>query len=488
MTQIEAFSGCGWKAGTLRSCGAGVLRLAQAARLHVCGRLQCPRGTVPVVPIRLEERDDLAAKSPPVVQDLTTTLPEAWTLEALAQEIFELPATVVSNILSQISNLSDISGLTLPDWSDDWGGFSGVHELQLMGDSGAMTLAQPDEREIDHLVTRESAQVMSVGSFGQDILDLPSSVASNLMQVLPNVSSTFENLNIQHLLALELVWGAASGAWDVVGWTANAPTSEVDASPLAKTGLPEQATRLQSETNTQFQYVPRLQARASEVMLLSGGRLQLPLLATEGSLNGELLDTNFDYWMDGGPGITKTLPAQSFFIAYDNTDTSITAFGKTYGPQRRPGAPYTMRPFLVVFERTSASWEKDFLANFEVRYWDFEFGYITQPRTDVGIGLCPKFVGHGDGGEMRYTMNWMQTVALEVVLPKSGGPLLLTSFDSCVLAQPVPIFQFHSGWHAQVSQWYLAPIPPQGHKVPVPAKFNVSFSSAMRMLTSYLQT
>lgn len=200
---------------------------------------------------------------------------------------------------------------------------------------------------------------------------------------------------------------------------------------------------------------------------------------------------NFDYWMTGGPGITVDLQPQSFFIDYDDTDTSFKAFGKTYGPQRRPGDPYTMRPFLAVFQRRGGTaWvADDFMANFVVRYWDYELGYVTTARADAGVGLCPQFLGEGAGGELRYSFSWMQSVGVQVIKPKADDqPLMLAGFNEAPLSPAVPLFRLRSGYDESRSQWYLAPLAPEGHRPPEPALFNISFRSSMRMLSAVLQT
>mmetsp|Transcript_10383 Transcript_10383/g.24422 ORF Transcript_10383/g.24422 Transcript_10383/m.24422 type:complete len:189 (-) Transcript_10383:81-647(-) len=182
------------------------------------------------------------------------------------------------------------------------------------------------------------------------------------------------------------------------------------------------------------------------------------------------------------------LRPQSFFIDYDDTEMSVTALGKTYGPQRKPGDPFTMRPFLTVASRRPSEWVvEDFLANFEIRHWDYELGYVTTERLDSGIILAPHYLGLSAAGKHRYSFSWMQSVPIEVELPaSSNGPLLLVRFAGKEVA-PVPIFRLRVGFNWGCSQWYLAPMPPTGFASPEPALFNVGFASSMRMLTAYLQ-
>lgn len=465
---------------------------------------------------------------------------------ALAHQLFDLPGLT----LSKVSDLSDVS--TLPSLTEDWGWFSDAFDLHKklvspkgQGPEGPSAWSSSSTTPAEEHVAGEPVSLESLAwKLAEAPLNMVSALPNiaeaplNMVSALPTMSQfldwfeeekpkpwwsnaidesvfeSLESLSWQHLLALQVVQQVAEGVAD--GWpTSGAPPSPHRAAwtadPLGAHGgeavsfadAPVSARQPENASVTQdlvarsasgvvelsFDFVPRLQARASEVALLPDGRLQLPLLAPDApsSMNGEHVDVNFAYWMDGGPGVRRVLPAQSFFFAYDDTDTSVTTFGKTYGPQRKPGAPFTMRPFLVVFERTDRPWAaNDLLANFEVRYWDYEFGYVTKARTDVGIGLGPRFLGEGRDGELRYAMCWMQTVPLEVVLPKGGGPLQLTSFNGRMLEKPVPLFRMQSGWHDPSSQWYVAPVAPEGHKAPALATFNVSFRSAMKMLSAVL--
>lgn len=355
------------------------------------------------------------------------------------------------------------------------------------------------------------------------LVELPANVAGNWTTLSSEVVARLEEelpkrwrpsslvpglgyLGSQHILALRVVHDLAQQAWGAAEWVADGLATLPEAAEGLLPGFelmhviqahPEVAVKAEKDEKAQkahpseegFPYVARLQERATEVVLLPDGSLQLPLLTPEPALlDGELPDVNFGFWMAGGPGKVEHLPPQSFFMDYDDADTSITAFGKTYGPQRKPGAPYTMRPFLVVFRRREGAWlTDDFLANFEVRHWDYEFGYVTTERPDAGIALGqPRLLGIGEAGELRYGLNWMQTVGIEVAVPRDG-PLLLAGFNGTALASPAPLLRMRSGYDAKSCQWYLAPLPPADHEAPEPAMYNVGFRNSMRMLAAYLQ-
>jgi len=308
-------------------------------------------------------------------------------------------------------------------------------------------------------------------------------LAEEALEALTNGANVFTN----GATALTL------GATEAVGWLASGlveggkiPSDSVS-DMSTEDAISSSMSSLHSEEG--FEFTPLLQARASEIALLPSGALQLPVLAPEAKVNrDELPDAKFARWMDGGDGITAQLPAQSFFVDYDDTDMSITAFGKTYGPQRKPGDPYTMRPYLCVFERKVGTWDReDFLANFEVRSWDFELAYVTSERLDVRVGLGTKFLGQGGEGELRYELTWMQTLSFEVVVPSSGGTLLVSNFSGHKLERPVPLFRLRSGWDFMRSQWYLAPLCPSGYDNPEPAFYRVGVWNSARMIGAYLQ-
>uniref|UniRef100_A0A7S1WH73 Uncharacterized protein n=1 Tax=Alexandrium catenella TaxID=2925 RepID=A0A7S1WH73_ALECA len=168
---------------------------------------------------------------------------------------------------------------------------------------------------------------------------------------------------------------------------------------------------------------------------------------------------------------------------------SVSACGKTYGPQRMPGDPYTMRPFLTVVQRKDETvWiPEDFLANYKVRYWDYELGYVTKERKDAAVVFAPRYLGSGPNGEHRYSFNWMQSLHLEIAFqPPFTGPLMLTRFGSEEVQPPVPLFRLRSGYDQKSSRWYLAPQPPKGSAPIEPLLFNIGFSNSMRMLSAYL--
>jgi len=258
------------------------------------------------------------------------------------------------------------------------------------------------------------------------------------------------------------------------------------APPLAS----KQATSATAACGGGFPFVPRLEARRQEVALLSDGRVCLPLLERLHFEEG-VLDQHFDYWMAGGAGVTVELPPQSFFIDYDDTDTSFRVFGKTYGPQRREGEPYTMRPYLVVFRRLAGvPWvADDFLANYEVRYWDYEYGYVTTPRLDVGIGLGPQLLAEAENGDLCYSFYWMQSVRLQVTKPAADRePLRLTEFNGQAVPNAQPLFRLRSGYDQDRACWQIAPLPPSGHAAPPAAEYSISFHSSMTLLSAFLKT
>lgn len=313
--------------------------------------------------------------------------------------------------------------------------------------------------------------------------------AGDSMQKLSGLSVddvvTFANKEILGLLdynrfaILETLSDLGSDVLDVFGLSSgSASTSKGVASPgMAPTDG--------------FAFVDRLQDRKDEVALLADGRLQLPLLAPppESQASGHIPDMRFDSWMQGGPGMRVQLPPQSFFFDYDSADMSISACGKTYGPQRMPGDPYTMRPFLTVLQRKEDSaWiPEDFLANYEVRYWDYELGYVTKERKDACVVIAPRYLGVGPKGEYRYSFNWMQSLHMEVTLQAAcAGPLMLVRFGGEEVQPPVPLFRLRSGYDQKSSRWYLAPFPPAGHPPVKPLLFTIGFSNSMRMLSAYL--
>eukprot|EP00416_Gambierdiscus_australes_P025543 CAMPEP_0171068232 /NCGR_PEP_ID=MMETSP0766_2-20121228/8445_1 /TAXON_ID=439317 /ORGANISM="Gambierdiscus australes, Strain CAWD 149" /LENGTH=464 /DNA_ID=CAMNT_0011524525 /DNA_START=128 /DNA_END=1522 /DNA_ORIENTATION=+ len=287
-------------------------------------------------------------------------------------------------------------------------------------------------------------------------------------------------LDFQKLHFIETFSELASDISDVFGLT-----------PRSNSEVAERAPRQGAGLQCRHEFVKRLQDRANEVELQADGWVQLPLIApcAESQASSQLPDTRFGYWMAGGDGKRARLRPQSFFIDYDDVDMSITALGKTYGPQRKPGDPYTMRPFLTVVCRKDTEWvTENFLDNFEVRYWDYELGYVTTERWDSGVILAPHYLGPGAQGEHKYSFNWMQTLPMEVALPAScKGPLLLTRFGGRELPAPVPLFRLRMGLDQSSSQWYLAPLPPARFTSPEPAFYNIGFASSMRMVTAYLQ-